>query len=170
MAQVKRWARPQEWVALAVALAGCRASPATELGASSTSSAPARSGGHVVLEHAAPGSVESAIVDRMAAARAAKRRFVVYVGATWCEPCQRFHKAAEHGELDATFPDLTLLEFDADADGRRLALAGYVSKYIPLFALPNGDGRASGQQIEGGVKGDSAVANIVPRLLELLAR
>jgi hypothetical protein len=101
---------------------------------------------------------------------AAKRRLVVYVGAAWCEPCQHFHHAAEEGELDATFPNLTLLVFDADRDRGRLTEAGYRSKYIPLFVLPNEDGTSSAQQIEGGLKGDAAVADIVPRLAELLAR
>ncbi len=93
---------------------------------------------------------------------------LVYVGATWCEPCQKFHHAVERGELDSTFPGLTLLEFDLDRDRERLAAAGFVSKYIPLFALPARDGTASGKQVEGGIKGDGAVAFIVPRLAALL--
>ena len=91
------------------------------------------------------------------------------VGATWCEPCQRFHHAAERGELDAAFPTVTLLEFDLDRDHEGLASAGYVSKYIPLFALPGPDGKASGKAIEGGIKGDGAVGFIVPRLKEMLS-
>src|SRR5438876_864861 len=39
------------------------------------------------------------------------RDLIVYVGATWCEPCQRFHKAAEAGELDGEFPELSILQF-----------------------------------------------------------
>jgi hypothetical protein len=130
--------------------------------------APDRNG--IELVEAPPGeAVESAVRGALARAAASKRTLVVYVGATWCEPCQRFHHAAEHGELDATFPTMTLLEFDLDRDGERLASAGYVSKYIPLFALPSADGRASGKQIEGGIKGDGAVAFIVPRLKEMLS-
>jgi thiol-disulfide isomerase/thioredoxin len=94
----------------------------------------------------------------------------VYVGAGWCEPCQRFHRAAESGELDALFPSLTMLEFDLDRDAQRLAAAGYSSKYIPLFALPTPDGKASGKQIAGAIKGENAVAYIAPRLKELLAQ
>ena len=41
---------------------------------------------------------------------------------------------------------------------------------IPLFALPGADGRASGKQIEGSVKGEAAVGEISPRLAALLAR
>jgi thiol-disulfide isomerase/thioredoxin len=95
---------------------------------------------------------------------------VVHVGAKWCEPCQSFHKAAAKGDLDGEFPDLTLLEFDLDEDRDRLATAGYVSQYIPLFAMPGSDGRASEKKFEGSVKGDGAVANIAPRLRSLLRK
>jgi hypothetical protein len=98
-----------------------------------------------------------------------QRSFLVYVGASWCEPCQRFHEAAAHGELDPELPAITLLEFDADNDTGRLRQAGYASTYIPLFAVPNADGRASGRFIEGGVKGQGAAREIVPRLTKLLS-
>ncbi len=114
------------------------------------------------------GSVETAVRDARASAAAERRTLVVYVGAVWCEPCQRFHRAAEQGELDGAFPNLTLLEFDLDRDRERLASAGYVSKYIPLFAVPTLTGAASGKQIEGGIKGEGAVGFIVPRLKGLL--
>lgn len=97
------------------------------------------------------------------------RKLVVYVGATWCEPCQRFHKAAAAGSLDADFPDLTLLELDLDKDKDRLDRAGYSSSMIPLFVRPNVDGRASEKRFEGSIKGDGAVANISPRLKRILA-
>jgi hypothetical protein len=125
---------------------------------------------HVELRHAPDGPVDKVVSDALSAARATGRQVVVYVGAAWCEPCQRFHQAVARGDLDATFPGLTLLEFDSDADHDRLRAAGYSSTYIPLFVLPRGDGRSSGQQIEGGVKGEGAVANLVPRLRELLSR
>jgi hypothetical protein len=118
----------------------------------------------------ATGEVEPIVREEIARAAAERRRLVVYVGAEWCEPCQRFHGAAQAGQLDATFPDLTLLEFDLDRDGTRLQSAGYASKYIPLFALPSPDGRGSGKQVEGGIKGEGAVAYMTPRLKELLAK
>ncbi len=103
-------------------------------------------------------------------ATGAKRELVVYVGATWCEPCQVFHRAAQKGDLDRDFPNLTLLEFDLDEDRDRLAAAGYVGRLIPLFAMPRPDGRASDRRFEGSIKGDGAVGNIVPRLRSLLAK
>jgi hypothetical protein len=162
--------------ALAVGLAAviavaCDSSspPAAAGGKPDASPAPAAAAGHVQLENAtAAGDVEPLVRSALARATAAKRRLIVYAGATWCEPCQRFHHAAEQGELDAAFPDLNILVFDMDRDGERLASAGYVSKYIPLFALPAADGSSSGKQVEGGIKGDAAVAYITPRLKGLL--
>jgi hypothetical protein len=74
----------------------------------------------------------------------------------------------EQGKLDATFPALTLVEFDLDADGKRLETAGYTTTYIPYFGVPNGDGRASGRGISGSIKGEGAVDDITPRLQALL--
>jgi thiol-disulfide isomerase/thioredoxin len=135
-------------------------------GSSAASAAPDRIR---IVAAPADGAVDAVVASTLAEARAAKRTLVVYVGATWCEPCQRFHHAAERGELDASFPTVTLLEFDLDRDRERLASAGYVSKYIPLFALPGPDGKASGKQIEGGIKGEGAVGFIAPRLKEMLS-
>ena len=124
---------------------------------------------HVQLQDApASGDVDALVRDALVKSSAKKRRLVVYVGATWCEPCRRFHEAAAKGELDTAFPDLDMLVFDLDRDGERLASAGYVSKYIPLFALPRTDGTSSGKQVEGGIKGEGAVAYITPKLQSLL--
>jgi thiol-disulfide isomerase/thioredoxin len=106
--------------------------------------------------------------DAIAAEQANGRTLLVYVGATWCEPCQRFHHAVEEGALDDAFPHLSILAFDSDRDAEALATAGYASRLIPLFAIPRSDGHASGKQIEGGVKGDGAVGEITPRLRALL--
>lgn len=129
--------------------------------------APAR--GKVELV-AAPeaGELDAVVRAELDRARADKRDLLVYVGAPWCEPCTRFHEAAARGELDDDFPTLRLIEVDLDRDAERLERAGYRSRLIPLFAVPGPDGRASGRQIEGSIKGDGAVRNIAPRLRGLL--
>jgi hypothetical protein len=125
--------------------------------------------GKLIFEQAPPGEVAAIVRDRLAATSQDKRSLLIYVGAPWCEPCVAFHEAAKRGELDAELPGLTLLEFDADKDGARLAEAGYSSELIPLFARPGPDGRASGRRTEGARKGDDWVADITPRLRALLA-
>lgn len=117
----------------------------------------------------ATGDVQEIVRGEHVRARADGRPLLVYVGAAWCEPCQRFHQAAKDGQVDALFPGLRLVEFDLDRDRERLIQAGYASKMIPLFAVPREDGTASGKQIEGSIKGPGAVAQITPRLEELLS-
>lgn len=95
---------------------------------------------------------------------------VVYVGASWCEPCRRFHEAAVSHQLDAEFGGLRLLAFDGDRDEGALDAAGYRSDMLPLFALPGRDGHASGQQFAGSIKGSGAVAEIAPHLRSLVGR
>ncbi len=97
------------------------------------------------------------------------KRLLVYVGAPWCEPCRHFHEAAAAGQLDDTFGSLRLLVFDDERDGPSLGRAGYGYKMIPMFAIPGADGRATGKNIQGSIKGDGAVAQITPRLQALLA-
>lgn len=167
------------WSVLAVALVGLGCgrgeSAAGEPGAPSSvaaATATVRSGKAGVEIVAAPGGDEpaEAVVRREAErARGAGRALVVYLGAPWCEPCQRFHDAAKAGALDAELPTLTVLEFDHDRDADRLRAAGYDWHYVPLFARPGPDGRASGRSIEGAVKGEGAVAYILPRLRGLIA-
>lgn len=112
------------------------------------------------------------MIAKAEAERAKKdgRALLVYVGATWCEPCQRFHQASTAGEVTGDLPPLRMLEFDLDRDAERLAASGYSSKMIPLFAVPGPDGRGTDLRIEGSIKGSGAVSNIVPRLRALLAQ
>jgi thiol-disulfide isomerase/thioredoxin len=154
----------QRFVALAALIAlgtvaACSTQPAQ----------PPKPAGKVEILPAAEGDVAKLVQTELGRARHDGKQLLVYVGATWCEPCRRFHKAAAEGTLNASLPTLRLLEFDADRDNERLAFAGYFSQFIPLFALPKPDGHASGKQVEGSVKGDGAVTQIVPKLRTLLA-
>jgi hypothetical protein len=125
--------------------------------------------GKVEILAAPPGEDATKLIQRAAEqARLDDKQLLVYVGATWCEPCERFHEAAVAGKLDATFPNLRLLEFDRDKDEARLGAAGCLSQMIPLFAKPDASGRCSSERIEGSIKGEGAVANITPRLAQLL--
>jgi thiol-disulfide isomerase/thioredoxin len=123
----------------------------------------------VELIDAAGAPVAPTVARELARARADHRPLLVYVGATWCEPCTRFHAAAAAGELDAAFPGLRLVTFDLDRDADALEAAGYKSELVPLFAEPIADGTASGRLIQGSIKGPGAVAELTPRLRALLA-
>jgi thiol:disulfide interchange protein len=113
--------------------------------------------------------LEQFVQQHVEEAEVSGKRVLVYVGATWCEPCQRFHKALASGQLDEELAGTQFIEFDADRDKAELRDAGYASKYIPLFSVPDPNGHASGRAIEGSITGDSAVRrDLVPRLLALL--
>ena len=129
--------------------------------------APASSGPELLRPAAGP--VAAQVVAAAGKARADGKTLLVYVGAGWCEPCVAFHDAVESGQLDAVFPNLQILEFDQDTDGSRLADDGYVSRLIPLFAIPDRTGKM-GAHISGGIKGPRAVDNLVQRLEPLLAK
>jgi hypothetical protein len=116
------------------------------------------------------GDVEPMITAELAQAMAANDSLIVYVGAPWCEPCVAFHDAAAAGKLDDKLASVRLLVFDADRDGEALEAAGYHSSLIPLFVLPQIDGRSSGRQIEGAVKDRDIAEQLVPRLNRLLGR
>jgi thiol-disulfide isomerase/thioredoxin len=125
-------------------------------------------GPRVRFVSAGDGDVPPLVRSFVADARADGRVPLVYVGATWCEPCRYFHRAAERGELDPSLPRLSLLEFDRDRDGARLDAAGYSSRMIPLFVVPGEDGRATSRRIEGSIHGPESPAEITPRLRVLL--
>jgi thiol-disulfide isomerase/thioredoxin len=121
-----------------------------------------------IVEAPATGDVETIVREERARQAALGRSLIVYAGAKWCEPCQHFHHAAAEGKLDKAFPKLTVLEFDVDNDRERLATAGYSSRFIPLFIVPDKDGKPTDKRMEGSVKGEGAVDEIVPRLRKLL--
>jgi hypothetical protein len=116
------------------------------------------------------GAIEPWVQEQVELADATHLRVLVYVGASWCEPCQHFHQAVERGELNGPLNGLRFLEFDQDRDASALKVAGYLYQYIPVLALPDPDGRNHGRMISGSIKGPRAVQeNLVPRLQALLA-
>jgi thiol-disulfide isomerase/thioredoxin len=141
--------------------------PAASSTAAVATAAPTKASG-IELVTAPPGDVHAVVAAAKKQARERGRTLLVYIGARWCEPCQRFHHAAELGELDAKFPKLTLLVFDADDDGERLHRSQYAPGYLPYFAMPADDGKPTRHSMEGSIKGDGAVANIAPRLEQLI--
>jgi hypothetical protein len=160
-------------VALAVLLSACSTSGAApDPGSSSSAAAPQGPNPPKVEWVRIPSAAEPApfIVSEMARAEADHKRLLVYVGATWCQPCQRFHKAAEAGELDSVFPELRLVELDNDADASVIQELNCGSRLIPMFSAPDSSGHCTSKRIEGGIKGDGAVGFIAPRLRDLLGR
>lgn len=118
---------------------------------------------------AGSGSVQAEVVTALAQASRDGRRLVVYVGASWCEPCQLFLDATKAGDLPAQLSDLRFLKFDHDSDEDRLNEAGFGGVMIPRFVVPGPGGVSTERRFEGATKGPGAMASIVPRLEGILA-
>ncbi len=117
---------------------------------------------------AGTGPVAPLMRTHVAAAARDRVPVVLYIGATWCEPCTRFKQALKRRELDLVFAGVRFVEFDNDADEQRLKDAGYGGRFIPRFVVPTSDGRGSDLRTEGSVKGPGGVAHIAPRLRRIL--
>jgi hypothetical protein len=158
-------------LALTVAV-GCKSGDSPRASTSPVLPAKAALRNRPVFVHGPSGGTPVApfIASELAKGRNGHYGVVVYVGATWCEPCQGFHKAVAAGDFDEMLAGVHMLEFDLDEDREPLAAAGYASQLIPLFALPKLDGTASDHRIEGSIKGEDAVRqNLMPRLRAFLA-
>jgi len=157
-------------IALAVAVGACHSRERTKPAPPKASAVAPATGRPYFVK--APEQLETAqpfLKEQLSSARAAGERVLVYVGASWCEPCERFHEAVEAGELDAMLAGTRFVEFDADRHTEALGAAGYAFKMIPVIAQPNAEGVASGRQLTGSIKGPEAVhGNLVPRLKALL--
>lgn len=151
-------------VSVALAATACKSETTSDSTGNNTAT-----GGIEFIAAAALPDVAPWIASEVARAAKDQIRVLVYVGASWCEPCETFHRAAQAGKLNATLPKLRLLSFDADRDSEALARAGYGAEMIPLFAEAQPDGQASGRKIMGSVKGDAAIGDLTPRILSLLA-
>jgi thiol-disulfide isomerase/thioredoxin len=143
---------------------------ATPSGSAQQGQVSTRSGNVELVPAPAEGGLAEFVAQEVARGRSEQVPVVVYVGATWCEPCRDFHAAAAAGTLDAALGPMRFLEFDLDRDSERLKAAGYRSQLVPLFARPLPDGRASGTQTDGVQTGGRYVEQLTPRIRELLAQ
>jgi thiol-disulfide isomerase/thioredoxin len=158
-------------LALSVLLTACESgrSPGSSKAEGTPAPSARKNGDHVrplfVRGPTGGAAIAPFVAEELRRGRQGRRGVLVYVGATWCEPCQGFHHAVEQGELDEILDGVRLVEFDLDQDRDALERAGYLSRLIPLFALPKPDGTSSDRRIEGSIKGPAAVEqNLVPRL------
>ncbi|HEY0251807.1 MAG TPA: hypothetical protein VGC41_09780, partial [Kofleriaceae bacterium] len=82
-----------KWM-LVLALAGCQ---------QSASNLEKPAGKLELIDAPKADDVAPVIAAEVTRANADHKHLVVYLGATWCEPCVKFHAAAARGELDDEF-------------------------------------------------------------------
>lgn len=140
------------------------ATPAPKVTAAATTGEASASRGKLqVLVATADSDALSAIRTERLKAKAEGRVLVVYVSATWCEPCKRLKEEIAAGRLDERLGKTTLLAFDADKDVDRLRSAGYSFAFVPFVALPGADGHPADTQEATG-KGGSAWRELLDKL------
>ncbi len=150
--------------------ASCTPSGSTPEGSASEAKAePTRASRGVDVVHAPGGPVAELVAAEQARAKRDKRRLLVYVGATWCEPCEVFMHGIASGKMPPDLSDLRILKFDFDKDEERLDASNYGGRMIPRFVRPGADGLGGSMRFEGSVKGPEAWENILPRLQALFA-
>lgn len=146
------------------ASAPASASASASASGTASASAPASASAKVVVVEAAQDmDAISQIRTERLKAKADGRVLVVYVGATWCDPCKKFKQELHSGNLDAKLSKITLLAFDADKDQDRLATVGYSFRFIPFVALPGADGQPTDSQEARG-KGAAAWRELLGKL------
>jgi len=160
---------------LALLLVGCNntsspratvsADPAAVSAPATSSAAPAAKTENKLrlLPASADADAISLIRTERLRAKAEGRVLVVYVSATWCDPCKELKAEIEAGHLDERLGKTTLLAFDADKDLDRLGAAGYTFKFVPYVALPGADGRPVDAQSATG-HGSSAWKELLGKL------
>lgn len=139
------------------------ATTAAKMAGSAAANEPLEGAGPRVVVATQDSDAISLIRTERLKAKAAGRVLVVYVSATWCEPCKRFKEELRSGRLDARLAKVTLLAFDADADIDRLGAAGYTFRFVPFVALPGADGRAA-DTVEATGKGGQAWRELLGKL------
>jgi len=94
---------------------------------------------------------------------------LVYVGASWCVPCQAFRRLVLEGAFDEGLPRLRLLAFDAEHHAVPLGRSGCATTAVPTFVRPMAKGRCSAQKAAGIAAGKDPVAYLTPRLKRLMS-
>jgi hypothetical protein len=97
-----------------------------------------------------------------------KKKLIVYVGATWCLPCKEFYRASLEPDFGPELSGVRLIKFDLDKHQTLLTRAGYGSELIPLFVVPDAEGRGTGRRFYGTkYKGQEGTNDLQKRLVAL---
>jgi thiol-disulfide isomerase/thioredoxin len=115
-------------------------------------------------------NVAKTVKNELKQAAQDKKTLVVYVGATWCVPCQEFYKASLEPDFGRELSGIRLIKFDLDRHQTLLTRADYGSELIPLFVVPDAEGRGTDQRFYGTqYKGQEGAHDLKKRLLALTA-
>jgi hypothetical protein len=106
----------------------------------------------------------------VAKAQAKKLTPIVYVGATWCDPCLALKKHRDDPKMVDAFEGTFVIEIDADDwNAASFGALGYKTSVIPIFIAVDAEGKATGRTIDGGAWGDNIPQNMAPPLKQFFS-
>lgn len=158
-------------LAAAVMAGGCKERPSSST-STTTGAAPARTKSAAedwsVIDKG--GSLATLVEAEVAKAEATGKKHVVYIGATWCPPCQAIKKYKSDPQMVTAFAGTHVIELDVDDwTAPDLTALGYKASSVPVFIAVDKDGKAKGPTIDGGAWGDNIPTNMAPPLTKFFA-
>jgi hypothetical protein len=88
----------------------------------------------------------------------------VYIGATWCAPCNAIKHNLDKPIMIDAFKGTYIMKLDFDAWEDKLPGAGLQHEAVPVFFALDASGKPTGRMIDGGAWGNDTPENIAPAL------
>ena len=95
----------------------------------------------------------------------ADKKHVVYIGATWCDPCRQLKRYRHDPRMVDAFAGSVIVVLDADEwHDEELDVLKLSDGTLPVFFAVDAHGKALGPSINGGAWGDNIPENMAPPL------
>lgn len=139
-------------------LVACRDEPAMP---AETTAAPARSHGagasHWIEQERSGTALDALLAGHARRAAGQGLRPVLYVGASWCQPCKLLAQHRDDPRVASALRGTYMVEIDFDDwTVAELGAAGYGVQAVPVFFAIGGAGEAAGPRLDGGAWGGDA--------------
>jgi hypothetical protein len=117
------------------------------------------------LDEVAPGRPLAVVLsDGAAKAKAKGLRPFLYIGATWCQPCQKLHRSLDDERMVDAFRGTYVIHLDLDAWERELPSVGLRVAQVPVFFQLDAQGKPTGKSLDGGAWNEDVPAEMAPPL------
>lgn len=139
-------------------LGACRDEPATP---AQSTAAPARShgdgGSRWIEQERSDTALGALLADHARRAAGQGLRPVLYVGATWCQPCKLLLEHRDDPRVAHALRGTYTVEIDFDDwTVAEMSAAGYGVQAVPMFFAIGADGKAAGPRLDGAAWGSDA--------------
>jgi thiol-disulfide isomerase/thioredoxin len=118
-----------------------------------------------VAVHPGTGPLAALVAAEIATHPTGNLKPIVYLGASWCGPCQEIKRSKDDPRMLDAFDGAMVIEVDIDEwNKEQLTALGYKTGVIPVFIAVDRDARALGPMIDGGAWGDNVPEIMAPPL------